>query len=194
MLDPTTNAALDPVLDLFDRLGVPYYIGGSLASMAYGEPRTTMDADVVAVLAAGHVQQIVDALAARYYADACMIREAIERSSSFNLISLESAFKIDVYPAPDHSYARKALARRCLIAVREEPEVKRWFASPEDVVLTKLDWFRKGGRVSDRQWRDVLGVLKVQHGALDRPYMQLWADELGLADLLALAVREALGE
>ena len=66
-----------------------------------------------------------------------------------------------------------------------------FFASPEDTVLAKLEWYRKGGEVSDRQWRDLLGVLKVQGETLDRAYLDHWAGELDVSDLLHRALEEA---
>jgi hypothetical protein len=99
--------------------------------------------------------------------------------------------KADVYVSPDDRLHREQLARSRRVALRAEPGSEVQLASPEDVVIHKLRWYRMGGGVSDRQWRDVLGVLKVQGGGLEYPYLTRTADELGLADLLGRALSEA---
>jgi hypothetical protein len=186
--------AVLPVIDAFDRLGVPYYVGGSVASSAHGLMRATADADVVADLAHQHVAGLVAALEADYYINADMIREAIAGHSCFNVIHLATSFKVDVFVAKDRGFDRAALARKEKRSIDPEaPAVRIFLASAEDIVLSKLEWYRLGDEASDRQWRDVLGVLKTQYGRLDRQYMQKWAAELGVADLFDQAWREAEG-
>jgi hypothetical protein len=184
--------ALLPVIAAFDRLGVPYYVGGSVASSAHGFMRATVDADVVAELESRHVAALVEALEADYYIDANMIRGAIAGHSCFNVIHLASAFKVDVFVPKDRGFDRAALTRKEKRSLDPDvPAIQIFFASPEDTVLSKLEWFRFGDEASDHQWRDVLGVLKTQHNRLDRPYMEHWAAELGVVDLLHRAWREA---
>ncbi len=72
-----------------------------------------------------------------------------------------------------------------------EPQVEVSVASAEDTLLAKLEWYRMGGEVSERQWRDVLGALKVQAGALDLEYLHRWASELGVDDLLERALTQS---
>jgi hypothetical protein len=185
-------AAMLPVIDALDRLGVPYYVGGSVASSAHGFMRATHDADLVAELAYPHVAGLVASLQADYYIDADMIRGAIANRSCFNVIHLATSFKVDVFVAKDRGFDRAALARKEKRSVDPDaPTVEVFLASAEDTVLSKLEWYRLGEEISDRQWRDVLGVLKTQRGRLDRPYMQKWAAELRVADLLDRAWREA---
>ena len=185
------NAVL-PVIDAFERLGVPYYVGGSLASSAHGIARATFDADLVADLHAQHVDRLVDALHADYYIDAAMIRDALSRRSCFNLIHLATSFKVDVFVLKGRAYDRAALARKEKRSIApDSPEIEVFLASPEDTVLAKLEWYRLGDEVSERQWRDVLGIFKSQRGHLDGDYMKKWAAELKVADLLERVLREA---
>jgi len=130
-------------------------------------------------------------LAGEFYADLPAITSAIRNQSSFNLIHLETTSKVDVFVNWRQPFAEAQFARRLKKTVGQDAPVELYFASAEDTVLAKLDWYRKGGEVSDRQWRDLLGVLKVQADALDGAYLEYWAKELGVADLLRRALREA---
>ncbi len=191
MLPSDALAAVVPLVAELERLGVAYYLGGSAVSSAHGVPRSSLDVDIVADLAPGHVASLVDALKAIYYIDGGMIRDAIARRSCFNLIHLATSFKIDVFAVKNRPYDRVALARIEKKRVAENPSMVLFLASPEDIVLAKLEWYRLGDEVSERQWNDVLGVLKVQADSLDRSYLDRWAAELGVADLLAKAQEEA---
>ncbi len=178
------------VTDALDALGVPYAIGGSLSSALHGVMRATMDVDLVADLRLEHTGPLAQALGNAFYADAEMMRNAISHHSSFNLIHLETMFKVDVFVAKPRAFDRSQLARRQLHLLSEDPEYRVYVTSAEDIVLSKLEWYRIGGKVSDRQWRDLLGVLKVQGDRLDRGYMHRMAVELGVADLLEQAFKE----
>ena len=185
------NAVL-PVIDLFERLDVPYYVGGSLASSAHGVARATFDADLVADLKPQHVVEMVEALQADYYIDAGMIRSALSTRSCFNLIHLATSFKVDVFVFKGRAYDRAALERKEKRSIdANAPDIEIFLASPEDTVLAKLEWYRLGDEISDRQWRDVLGIFKSQQGLLDCEYMKRWAAELKVADLLERAMGEA---
>ena len=179
------------VADGLDALGVPYAIGGSFASALHGVMRATMDADLVADLRLEHAEPLAQALGDAFYADAEMMRDAVRRHRSFNVIHLETMFKVDVFVAKPRAFDRSQLARRQLHLLSEDPERRAYVATAEDIVLSKLEWYRMGGEVSDRQWRDVLGVLKVQGDRLDRDYLRRMATELGVSDLLKQAFGEA---
>ncbi|MEW6743573.1 MAG: hypothetical protein AB1486_12525 [Planctomycetota bacterium] len=183
--------ATTPVVELLERLGVDYYICGSVASSAFGVPRSTLDVDLVADLSPVHVDRLVDALRDQYYVEASLVRRAIECESSFNLIHLQTMLKIDVFVCKTSAYDRQMLERSRRGGLSPEQNAQAKFASPEDTILHKVLWYQKGGGVSERQWSDVLGVMKVQRDQLDLGYMRHWAQSLGIADLLERAIGEA---
>lgn len=192
MSAPELLQALQPVAEAFERLGVPYYLGGSVASSLHGIFRTTADIDLVAALEAEHVESFVHALQDDYYIDGAMIRDALSHGSSFNLLHLPTMLKVDVFAVRERPFSRQSLARREQGPISFEPDAPTfWIASAEDTILAKLEWFRMGGETSERQWRDVLGVMKVQDDLLDLAYLHLWAREIGVADLLERALDEA---
>lgn len=179
------------VIDALEKLGVRYLIGGSLASAMHGEPRSTLDADLVADLRLEHAEPLARALANVFYVDAEMIRDAIRQLRSFNVIHLATAFKVDVFVRKKRPYDETQLARRVAQIVTTEPERTVFIASAEDTVLTKLEWYRMGGETSERQWRDVLGVVKTQGARLDVDYLRQWAVQLGVLDLVERALNHA---
>ena len=155
------------VSDALETLGVQYVISGSFASALHGVMRATMDADLVADLREEDIAPLVQGLGEGFYADAEMMREAIAQYRSFNLIHLDTMFKVDVFVARPRDFDRTQLARRQLHLLSEDPERWAYVASAEDTILAKLEWYRMGGEGSDRQWCDSLGVLKVQGPRLD---------------------------
>ncbi len=186
-------AALRPIVEAFEALGIRYMVGGSLASSVHGVPRTSIDGDLVADLEPRHVAPLLQRLGGLYYVDEGRVRAAIAARRSFNMIHLQTMFKIDVFVPKQRPFDRQALQRAALDKLADAPEARRFLvASAEDTVLAKLEWFRKGGEVSERQWADVVGVLKTSPG-LDRQYLQRWSAELGASDLLEKAVEEASG-
>ena len=187
--DPVAVALI--LARILERLGVRYCIGGSVASSVYGEVRTTLDVDVVAELRQEHVSTLIAAARSDFHILDDAVRRAVRDKSSFNLIHERMLIKADVFVSPDDRLHREELARSRRVALRAEPESEVQLASPEDVVIHKLRWYRMGEGVSDRQWRDVLGVLKVQASELDREYLVRAADDLDLTDLLSRALSEA---
>lgn len=180
--------AVQPVIEALEQLGVRHCISGSVASSAYGIPRSTLDVDIAAELQLDQVDPLTARLASDYYLDEDMMRDAITQRASFNLIHFETLLKIDIFVTGQESYSQEVLRRRRKDTLAEEPEnIECHLASPEDVVLNKLRWFRLGDETSEQQWRDILGVLKVQAEALDIPYLRQWATELEILDLLERA-------
>ena len=179
------------VIHAFDSLRIPYFLGGSMASSVHGIYRATADADFVAAVRPHHAEPLVALLHPAFYADLEAIRTAATSSRSFNVIHLDSMLKVDVFVARTDPFSLIQMRRRVLQAVSADGQTKFHVASAEDTVLAKLQWYREGGEVSDRQWNDVLGVLKVQGPALDRAYLREWARELKLVDLLDRALDDA---
>lgn len=191
MNKPDLLAALEPVIKAFNKLDIPYCIGGSIASSAYGMARSTLDVDVVAIIRQRHVIPFSSMLETLYYVDKKMISDAIERCSAFNIIHLKTMLKIDVFIASETEYSEETFKRRRLELLDEEYNSSLYYlVSAEDIILNKLLWYQLGNEISERQWLDVLGVLKVQRDNLDIQYLKMWAQKLKIIDLLCKAFKE----
>jgi hypothetical protein len=178
------------VTDVLERMGICYAVGGSLSSSLHGVMRSTLDVDIVADLREEHIIPFVQALAPLFYADDEMIRDAIQRRGSFNLIHFETAFKVDVFIPKERAFDQMQLEHREKSIVARDPDRSVFVTSAEDVILAKLEWYRMGEEVSDRQWRDILGVIRVQSTQLDFRYLEQWATVLKVEDLLVRARKE----
>ena len=193
MSEPNTRYIFDaitPIVEALEHLGVNYHIGGSVASSIYGIIRATIDADLVANLELKHVRPLVKLLEADYYIDEDSVRDAVKRRGSFNAIYLDTMLKVDVFIPKSRLFDQEELRR-----IQLQPLIEGfrpfYVASPEGTILNKLEWYRMGGEVSDRQWNDILGVLKVQGANLDMAYLQRWAVALKVSDLLERALVDA---
>jgi hypothetical protein len=172
-----------------ERMGVRHYLTGSLASSLHGEPRATNDADLVAELKPAHFAQLQAELGGRFFLDQGDFDHAVASERSFNLIDEVELAKVDVFCVRDEGYQHEALARTVRMELeRDDPFSAIDVASPEDIVISKLRWYRLGNEVSDRQWRDIVGVLSAQAGRLDLTYVRGWCTRLGLEDLLDRAL------
>jgi hypothetical protein len=190
---PDPVAVALAVARVFDQLGIRYVVGGSLASALHGEPRSTLDVDFVADVRPEHMEALVAALAPGFYVSDTAMRDALHAGGSFNAIHLVTAVKVDVFPVGDDAFDAERIARRRRAVVWADPPAELYVDAAEYTVLRKLEWYRRGGEVSERQWRDVVGVLRVRKGSLDAALLDRWARRLGVADLLGRA-RATAGE
>lgn len=179
------QAGLAEMARALDACGIEYLVGGSVASTLYGVARATIDVDLLAAMTPAQVDCLARSLPASFYADLATMQEGLRRGLAFNLIDVSSGYKFDVFPART-AFHREELARRQVVpitlATGETLTVP--VATVEDILLAKLAWYREGGETSERQWRDVSGIVAVHGARLDRAYLERWAEELGVADLL----------
>jgi len=184
--------AFQQLLAILDLLEIPYFVGGSVASGSYGLPRQTNDIDIIADFRNTDLAAFCELLRHEFYVDLQSASDAMRDGRSFNAIHLKGAFKFDFFPASSDAFSQSELGRRRTIvsAVPGLENIEFPIASPEDTVLAKLLWFRKGGEVSDRQWHDILGILNVQSARIDFAYMTDWAARLAVSDLLERALRD----
>ncbi len=169
MNQPDPIKVINDVGRILSDLGIRFFVSGSIASSLYGEPRSTNDIDIVADL------------------DEEDVRRAIERSSSFNIVHNETVQKVDIFVAGRDPHTIRELGRTHLMTLQDGSSIP--LASREDLIFQKLVRYEKGDRVSDRQWRDVLGLLKGSEP--DVHYLKDWAEQLGVADLLSEAFVES---
>jgi hypothetical protein len=177
------------VAKIFDQLAIPYALGGSMACSIYGMSRQTNDADVMVEPFSGKEAQLIEALGPDYYLSDSAIRNAIRKRSSFNLINTSTGFKVDVFICSTAAFEQSAMSRRIQLDVTGVTGQKITVLSPEDVILSKLRWYRLGNESSEQQWKDVLSMLKTQQPHLDQAYLDRWAADLGVEDLLDRARR-----
>lgn len=189
-----TVPAADPiavalsVTRTLDALGIANTIGGSIASSYAGEPRSTIDIDIVAAIEAGQVPALVAALVGDFYIDEDAVLRAVRERSSTNLIHSASMLKVALFVAGGTPLDAQQLARRRMVSLGEGVAIA--VHPPEDILLQKLRWYRLGGEISDRQWRDVMGIVRVQGARLDLDYLRQNAPTLAVDDLLERALRE----
>lgn len=176
--------------EIFDELGLPYALGGSMASSLIGEPRSTVDVDMAVAVDAETGESLLERVGAEFYLPVDSARAAIRNQSSFNLVDTANALKVDIFVLGDGLLDRMQIERRVLVEVPGTP-AGVWVTSAEDQVLRKLDWYRQGERVSDRQWRDVVGILRVHRERLDADYLYASASALDLLSDLDEARRQA---
>lgn len=181
-MTPGALALTSTVCGLLDELGIPYVIGGSIASSLVGEPRATIDVDIAVVMGADAIPGLVDALGGEWYMSDEAAGDAVRRRGSFNLIHLETMQKVDLFVLGDGLLDANQMARR--VPVEIMPGTTVWVGAAEDQVLRKLWWFELGGQVSERQWRDVVAILRVQAERLDGDYLDRVAEQVGLRALL----------
>lgn len=174
--------------ELLDQLGIPYLVGGSVASITFGEPRLTKDLDVMIDAAEGDVRHLVARLEREFHVDADAAVDALRHRSTFSAIHIESFLRVDFFFANDLPDVRREQIRRGRTLTLASGTAR--FYSAEDIVAQKLRWFRMGGEVSDQQWRDVVGVIRMVRD-LERQYLEQTAEAFGVRDLLERAFQDA---
>jgi hypothetical protein len=186
-------SALDVALRVaaaIEAVGGAYFVGGSLASSLQGEPRATNDVDMVLELPLGRVRDFIAKLGSDFEVDVDALRTALRTGGTCNVFFLPWLTKVDLFAVGPAPYDELEFGRRRKIVVRE-PDTTLFVKSPEDTVLRKLWWYRQGGETSERQWRDVVQVLRFSGETMETGYLARWAGELGIADLLTQATTEA---
>ena len=180
-----------PVVEAFEDLSIAYYIGGSVASITYGMPRSTMDVDIITDMQAHDIDPLIARLSPLGYLDTTAAREAVYYRSSFNLIPSSGPAKLAMFVSKGRPFDQSVFDRRRYLDI--SPDAPRPYAlpSPEDIILLKLEWYEATNRASIDQWPDILGVLQSQDTELDRAYLRRWASILGLHALLEQAIVDA---
>ena len=189
MENPFTVLSL--VASLLEQQRITYVLVGSLASSIHGMYRSTADIDIVADVHSEQVIPLLTALQANFYVDEHAVREAIDRRQSFNAIHFDSVFKVDIFIPKSDEFSRKQIERRELRKLAPDVEQMVYVATAEDTILAKLRWYNSGGRVSNNQWTDVVGIIGGSSSRLDLDYLREWSEKLALTELLDQAFREA---
>ncbi len=185
--DPLAVAAV--VGQILERVGLRYVIGGSVAASLMGEPRSTLDLDIMIEHDIEKTDLLALELSESCYVDRESALTAAHQRGTFNAIHFGSSMKIDFFVAEDSILAREALVHRRRIEPPGSPAL--YFYALEDLVARKLLWFRMGGEISERQWRDVLGMLRLNEGSIDLDRLRALAMSAGVGELLERAISEA---
>jgi hypothetical protein len=189
--DPVRVALI--VAEALEACRVRYLVGGSLASAVSGEPRSTLDVDLVVELSEKDIEPFIAALGDLFHVDSDALRRAVRERSSANVIHYATSTKVDLFMAGGSPIDRQQMDRRQRVQVSTDPDGWLYVYMPEDILLQKLRWYRMGNEVSDRQWRDILGIILVQGDRLDCVYLHEGAEALDVADLLQRALSETRG-
>lgn len=185
--------ALSLLAAALDRLGIPYLIGGSVASSARGIARATRDIDIVADIRLDQADRFAAALGPDWYVEPDQIRQALRAGRAFNVIYMPRSQKVDIFPAVGEFHEAQLRRASKLSLPFLGIETQYPVASAEDILLAKLQWYRLGGEVSDRQWSDITGVVATNPD-LDLDYARSWAARLRVEDLLDKALAEVASE
>jgi hypothetical protein len=185
LAEDTLDVALQ-VASALTSIGAEYFLGGSLASSLQGEPRATSDIDLVVALPVGRVNALRVALGPHFDVDTEGLKDAVLHSRSASAFYLPVVTKIDFFGRGSEPFDESEFSRRRSVVVRPSGE-SLVVKTAEDTVLRKLLWFRAGGEVSEKHWRDVVSVLRINQRTLDSNYLDSWAARLQLGELLTRA-------
>lgn len=181
--------SLRPVAEAMQSLGVRFYVGGSVASSFHGAVRSTMDVDLVCELTEPDVPSLLKKLGDDYYASEPAIRDAIRRKSCFNLIHLQTSFKVDVFVSRQRPFDLQVISRAQIGTLVLDGVLAVPIATAEDIIIIKLEWYRLGNEVSERQWNDVSRLMSLLGDAADHDYLQQASQSVGVHDLLQRLLR-----
>lgn len=173
------------VIETLEKCDIDYMIAGSFASSLHGIPRTTFDADIVISADSQKIKEFISEIKEDFYADVDMAVETVEKGGMFNIIHLDTGFKIDLIVKKKGEYFEREFERRRLYKLGGK---ECFFASPEDTILSKLLWSKMAA--SERQFGDALGVAKVQKENLDYNYLKKYANNLSISELLKKLLKE----
>ena len=176
--------ALGPVVEALAKLGVAYYVGGSVASSYHGATRSTMDVDLVSELCDELVDDFLILIDDRFYVSETAVRDAVRRNSCFNLIHLPTSFKVDVFISRRRPFDVESMDRAIEANLGENRQIKVAMATAEDSIISKLEWYRLTDETSERQWDDVSRLVKLLGERADYQYLERAADTIGVSDLL----------
>jgi len=169
---------LEELAGILEELRIPYFVTGSVATIAYGEPRFTNDIDIVVQLFPIQIDPLCQAFSSDdFYISIEAVVDAVTRRGQFNILHPSSGLKIDVMVADDSDFNQSRFTRTRQLQI--SPHRKAEFASPEDVIIKKLAFYREGG--SDKHIRDIRGVLAVLGENIERSYIESWVTKLGLS-------------
>jgi hypothetical protein len=185
-VDPISTAIA--VARILESLGILHTIGGSIAASVAGEPRSTVDVDIVAAIGESQISALVKAFSPDFYIDEDSLRRAVRTHGTTNLIEQATQVKVDLFVAGGTALDEQQLNRRQTVHLSDGRTIR--VHPPEDILLQKLRWYRDGGESSDRQWRDIVSIVRVQGPRLDREYLRLNAPTLHVTDLLNRAFEQ----
>jgi hypothetical protein len=175
--------------EALERLAAGWFLGGSLASSLQGDPRTTLDIDIVTDLPAGSAARFAEELGADFDVDVAALAEGLRQRRSWNIYYLPEFMKVDVFGLAGGAFDRSEFDRRRKQIL--SPGRHLWLKTPEDSIVRKLLWYEQGERAASHQWRDVIGILRANPGMLDTGYIQRWTKQLGLTELWIKAAATA---
>lgn len=174
------------LIDALDMLEIVYAIGGSIAAMAYSEPRLTNDIDLLIVADVDELSKLVDEVN-QWEIYISPLESILEMDIPFglpiNIVDGLLGAKADFYIAGGKLIDASAMSRRRRKKLYRSPDVEAWFLSPEDVILYKLDYFRQSGETSIKHPSDIAKMLRVIGSEIDHTYLEKWSVEIGAADL-----------
>jgi hypothetical protein len=164
----------------FDKIGIRYFLTGSIASMFYGEPRFTNDIDVVADVKREHIPLLIESFPSdKFYISEEAIMDAILHKYQFNIIHPASGLKVDVVIAKDDDYDKGRFNRLKKVSLAKEASAK--MAAPEDVIIMKMRYYKEGG--SEKHLRDIASMVKISGDEIDRDYIEYWTERFNLWDI-----------